>query len=293
MIYKKYNGNSRYVTIPAREMSLSQEVSEPYTTIGVKAFLSHKEIEQLILPDSITTIEDWAFAHMQQLKELVLPANPIHFGRKVFLDCNQLRRIQIRPDHSSNPGLPLFLADLVTVFSNTDLLNPVLAASESTHAAWMQEYDRLLTHFLKENDEAGFEPVFYGWFNDEDPDSTQRPTYILTQRAHKVRMTFTRLRYPLFLSPTCREILQAYMRDHMPWGCKAREHTAVWDLLPEYYAEEVCYYQLLQEADALPPEKIPEILAHLPQASPEVIAWLLRYREQSGCISDFFDNFTL
>lgn len=285
MIYTKYTGTGTHVELPASP--------DPYTVIGPKAFLSCKEIQQLTLPPSVLHIDDWAFAHMHNLTRLLLPANPIHFGKQVFLDCPGLEQIQILPDTSDNPGLPFFLASAVTILQDMSLLTPEQAAGADTHSDWMGTYDQVLERFLSSPDEAGFEPVFYGWFNDEDAESTQLPRYIRSRREQKTSLAFTRLQYDLYLSDRLRELLQAYLRDHMLWGAKAREHHTVWDLLPTRYPDQVRCYELLEQAGALDPEQISLLIAHLKDASAEVLAYLLRYQEKNRKFSDFFENFSL
>ena len=287
MIYKKYTGSDKFVAIS------SQDNDSSITVIGAKAFLSCKQIEKLVLPATITTIEDWAFSHMHSLQELEMPANPIRFGKQVFLGSNKLQRVCLFPDYSGNPGLPFFMANTAVIFSNMNLFDPVRAASKTEHLSWMQDYDALLIDYLNENDLTGFEPVFYGWVNDEDADVSQKPQYLYRQRFHKVYLTFQRLTYSLHLTDRDREILCAYLRDHMPWGSKSSEHTAVWDLLPAHYSQDVQTYRILEEAGALPTEHIPALVEHLSAASPEVIAWLLRCQEQNREEYDFFDMLSI
>ncbi|MCI9320521.1 MAG: leucine-rich repeat protein [Lachnospiraceae bacterium] len=61
--YEKYEENNRYVELPREADGV------PLTIIGAKAFLSCRNVESLILPDSLESVEDWAFAHMKGLKE--------------------------------------------------------------------------------------------------------------------------------------------------------------------------------------------------------------------------------
>ena len=286
MIYTKHNQKQPYIELPAEIDGI------PLTGIGTKAFLSHKEIYKLTLPGSVEHIDDWAFAHMHNLQELHLPAGPIRFGKKVFLDCNQLERIHLHPDNSENPGLPYFLASLVTVFDDIRLLNPD-AVSPQTQASWMQAYDKLLTQYLLQNDATGFEPVFYGWFNDEDADVSQLPNYLKTQRHYKTRLTFLRLRYDLYLSDDNRRILYQYLCTHMPWGEQAHIHTYTWDVLPKEYADDISYPRIWEASGMMTPETVPQLIAHLSDANPEVIAYLLRYQEKNTLFTDFFDNFSL
>ena len=283
MIYQKYNGHDSQVL-------LSSPAEDPITVIAPKAFFGCKQIEKISLPDTVTDIGDWAFSHMFSLQELDIPATSIRFGRKVFLDCHKLRRVNPFPDQSGNPGLPYFLADTATVFADKNHFDPVSAASASTHIQWVSTYDRLLTAFLKEDDLVGFEPVFYGWVNDEDADVSQKPNYLLKQRTAKVRMAFRRLEHDLYLAEADRTILENYLKEHMPWGSQPFGHTAVWDLLPVCYDQELLPYQILEKAGALPTEHIPQLVEHLADVSPEIIAWLLHYQQKNKQEFDFFDS---
>ena len=104
MTFNQYTGQDRYFSVPA-----SQD-NAPITVIGAKAFLSCKTLEKLVLPASVTAVENWAFSHMHNLKELEMPANPIRFGKQVFLGSDSLQRIRLYPDDSQNPGLPFLTA---------------------------------------------------------------------------------------------------------------------------------------------------------------------------------------
>ena len=97
------------------------------TEVKAKAFLSCKTVGKLVLEDSVTAIGDWAFAHMQNLHTFVLPGHEIAFGKKVFLDCEKLKEIQIRDDESGNPGTPFFMASAVRVLKKEELCRPELA----------------------------------------------------------------------------------------------------------------------------------------------------------------------
>jgi len=287
MIYQKYSGHESHVVLS------SPDENDPITAIGAKAFLSCRQIQKLVLPATVTVIDDWAFSHMHQLAELDMPATPIRFGKKVFLDCHNLRRINLFPDSSHNPGLPYFMADAATVFADKNLLDPVRASSETAHQDWLKAYDAQLINYLQEDDLTGFEPVFYGWVNDEDADVSQKPNYLLKQRTAKVRMALRRLLCDAWLSDEHRDLLQAYLREHMPWGSQPFGHTAVWDLLPVHYSQDIQYYPILEQAGALSVEHIPELIDHLSFAAPEVIAWLLRYQQKNPNEFNFFDSLSI
>ena len=287
MLYTKYKGNEIFITIP------DHIDGDSITGIGPKAFLSCKEVRTLTLPATVAHIDDWAFAHMHNLTELTLPATQIRFGKKVFLGCDNLSQIHLLHETSGNPGLSRFLATAAIVFPQTSLFDPVRASQSHTHQNWMIDYDQQLIHFLTEDDLHGFEPVFYGWFNDEDADVSQKPAYLLKQRTTKTALCFTRLKYNLYLSDQNRCILHEYLKDHMPWSEKSPEHTVVWDLLPEYCSNDISTLYILEAAGVLTPDTVPQLIKHLDGCSAEAIAYLLRYQEKHTDFSGFFESFTL
>lgn len=60
---------------------------KPVTTVDVQAFVMHKEIRELILPDSITDIEAHAFRDCTGLKRIVLPRNLKNLHPCAFSFC--------------------------------------------------------------------------------------------------------------------------------------------------------------------------------------------------------------
>lgn len=283
MTYEKYTGREAFVSL----------AEEPYLHIGPKAFLSCKTIESLKLPMGLTTIGDWAFAHMHNLTDLYLPARDIILGKKVFLDCENLQRIHIMDDTSGNEGLAQMLGAAVTILQNTNLLRPHLAGKSDTHEAWLADFDKALEEFLVSEDNHGFEPVFYGWFNDDDVYSTQLPLYLKKKRTGKLTLAFLRLRYSMHLADDLKALLQTYLAHHMPWGAKADDHTITWDLLPSCCQSELIYIQILERAGAFETDHIPALIEHLQDASAEVIAYLLNLHTANKCADDFFIHFSL
>jgi hypothetical protein len=283
MTYEKYTGREAFVSL----------ADEPHLHIAPKAFLSCKTIESLKLPMTLETIGDWAFAHMHNLTDLYLPANHITLGKKVFLDCENLQRIHVMGETSGNEGLAEMLGAAITILGNTDLLQPHLVGSSDTHKDWLADFDTALEEFLTSDDNQGFEPVFYGWFNDDDVYSTQLPLFLKKKRTGKLTLAFLRLRYPLHLSEHLKLLLQAYLADHMLWGIQADEHTITWDLLPRYCQDELIYIQILEQAGAFEASHIPALIEHLQDASAEVIAYLLNLHTANKCADDFFTHFSL
>lgn len=285
MIYEKYTGTEYAYTMP------HSVNGQPYTAIADKAFLSNKTLHELTLSPAIVQIGSWAFAHMHNLEHLTVPCATLAFGKQIFLDCPNLSCIHVTGDSSGNPGLPYFLASAVTVLKKEEFFNPKSAADADTHSDWMKAYDEILLSYINTPDESGFEPVFYGWFNDEDAEA-QLPRYLEEHRRRKVYLVFLRLLYPLYLSASLKKYLQVYLADHMPDGSKTAEHTAVWDcLLRDGYGEDIRYIHILEDAGILTEKQIARLLEYLQPGNPEVTAYLLRLRDTMRQNTDLFDRF--
>lgn len=265
------------------------------TEVKAKAFLSCKTVGKLVLEDSVTAIGDWAFAHMQNLHTFVLPGHEIAFGKKVFLDCEKLKEIQIRDDESGNPGTPFFMASAVRVLKKEELCRPELAGKSAFHREWMKEYDSALLHFIQEEDAEGFEPVFIGWFHVEDTDE-QIPRYLKKRREDKVELIFQRLLYPEYLSGEDRTLLEKYLREHMPYGSRAKEHTVVFDMLCDpstEYGTDIAYMKILEKAGCLTKEAISLLMEQMEEAAAEITAFLLKKQAELTKENDYFSEFEL
>ena len=66
--------------------------------IGARAFCGSENLEEVTLPDSVTTIESEAFSGCISLKELTLPDAVSEIKDYVFSGCTQLKRIVISED---------------------------------------------------------------------------------------------------------------------------------------------------------------------------------------------------
>jgi len=270
MRYCKYIGKNEYFELK------NEEGKEAYTEIGAKAFLSAKEIIELKLPATIVKIEQWGFAHMKSLKTLHIPANEISLGKEVFLDCNNLKNIVIYPDNSGNEGLPLFMASVVTSLKRYDLFCPYKAADFNKHSEWMKAYDKALIDYIAADDENGFEPVLYGWFNDEGEDH-QLENYKNERRDTKVRLCFLRLKFDDHLDYESREKLEIYLKDHVPGGIKEKEHTMTWSLMCSELRKDIENVKIMENIGAFTKNLRVELIDIINKSgdNPETAAYLL------------------
>ncbi len=296
-VFEKYTGNEEVVKVDFTGDG------KAITAIGAKAFLSCKTIKKLEIAGSVTEIGDWAFAHMQNLEVLVLPFRELAFGRKVFLDCGKLVQVQIKGDESVNPGLPYFLASAVRVLKQEELCKPNEAADSTKHKEWMEAYDFALMQFLLEEDEKGFDPVFFGWFRVEDIDD-QLPGFLAKKRRDKVKLIFERLFYSFYLKEENKKWMLVYLNEHIQPSYfeetsvkkeKKKSHRAVYDFFCEENSpcrQDIRYLKMLRENDLLHAELIERFLVDIKEPSAEVMAYLLKEKAKLSQKRSFFDDFS-
>ncbi len=87
--------NSTVLNIP------SEIDGKKVTVIGARAFVNHSEIVTVVIPDSITTIEDSAFYYCTGIEELVIPSNVTTVGDSAFYWCSGLAKLTIEDGVSS------------------------------------------------------------------------------------------------------------------------------------------------------------------------------------------------
>lgn len=96
-VVTEYKGQDAQVTIP------SAYRGKPIKSIGYKAFCDNNSIEIVIIPDSVTTIEDNAFAGCTSLVDVLIPSSVTSIGDYAFSNCSSLVVVTL-PDSISNIG---------------------------------------------------------------------------------------------------------------------------------------------------------------------------------------------
>lgn len=285
-----YEGNDHFLVIP--------EMIEGYSVTGIssKAFLGKHQLEQLVLPSKTACIGDWAFAHMTGMKTLTIPAKDIVLGKQVFLNCPMLTEIKTLDPSVRNfdinsggnsdlqdPALPFYLAAVIMTLKNPLLFLPACAGGQS----WYEDFDKAVCHFLERPDDEGFEPVYLGWFEDEDVMATQYPKYIQKKRREKAALSLKRLRFPYALNDNSKKLYENYIISHL--------ETGIWELLcTSPYAADCSYFKILTDLGAVRENNIDRFLADLNrEGACEAVATLLHYKETSLKKEDFWENLDL
>ena len=85
-------------------ISVPEKVNgKPVTVIGKKAFAWYPYLEQVILPDSVKTIDAMAFKYCQHLTSINLPQNLQTIGEEAFYECQVLTNL-VLPNNLKSIG---------------------------------------------------------------------------------------------------------------------------------------------------------------------------------------------
>lgn len=257
--------------------------------IAPKAYLNCRQVKVMVLPETVREIGDWAFAHMKRLETLYVPAREVQFGKKVFMGCESL--VQIIPGQAQvYEGIPYFLATSVHMYGER-LLDLALAGDKEGQWKWLLEYDEALLSYLKLPQEYGYEPVFIGWFDVEDVDD-QRIRYIVNRKKNMIRMVFQRFAFSENLTTEKEEAFRDFLL--------GRTDPEIPGLVAELFGEEDDTFSQTPEAVRIWQRiggfaviAARELLAGMPQADPEVRAFLMEVIAGEASEDDFFEGLAL
>jgi len=259
---------------------------KPVTVIDRKAFLSKKNLRRIMLPDTLEEIGDWAFAYCDHLTEVTLPCRAVRFGKAVFMECKELRRISAGGKLRNTAG-PVFpgelLAAAVTVMDAAYLLDMETAGTEE----WLGKWDARLSSVLHTPDQEGFSrQILCG---EEDYGSTDLTAYMSGRRKEKVRLILLRLLSDRGLSSRMRQELEDYLRAHT----KGEKSEEAWQVILQEHGADREYYQLFAAAACVTEDNLNDILTDIGEEYPEMKAYFLRYREETFGTADFFAGLEL
>ncbi len=265
------------------ELAIPDSLEEcPVVSIEKKALLSRKNLRRIFLPETIEEIGDWGFAYCDNLVEVFVPRREIRFGRSVFMECRELKRISLKngKDRQFQPEL---LAAAVRDFEAYYLLDiPAVGNSE-----WLSKWDAKLTTTLHTLDTEGYsKQVLCG---EEDYGSTDMEAYISNKRKEKVRLALLRLLFPTGLSHRLEEELKSYLLAHTKGG----ESQETWQVVWKEHGADRTYYSLFAELGCLNLNNLEGILTDIGEDLPEMKAFFLRYRSEKLGGGNFFEDLEL
>lgn len=278
-----WRGNGRSVSVP-------EEIEgQPVTGVGRKAFLSKKNLREIVLPVSLRSLGDWAFAYCNNLERVTVPAGCFDIGRTLFLDCDRLECISgTRPGSGAggeawSESCGRLLAAAVTRLDAYYLLEPGAVGSPE----WLRKWDARLEAVMRADDGEGYsKQVLCG---EEDYGSTDMGAYLRAARQKKAGLAMLRLKCDQGLAPDMRQYLEQYLRTHTK-GCESEESWQVILAQGESHPEDV---QLFLRLGCAGRENIEAMISQMREDQPQLRAAFLRYQQEQLGHGDFFAGLSL
>lgn len=288
--YKKGYAIKRYRGIGEKPVIPREVDGRPVTAVERKAFLSCKTIREIVLPDTVEEIGDWAFAHAEQLRTITIPHHALGSGKEVFLGCKRLREIILDGTNEekalcASQGLGRMLALAVTVLHDYFLLDPVDAGSDE----WVRRWDEKLMGLIALDDLDGFEELWTCGEEDYEGKDYDIQSYPVEKRKMKLRVVYFRLLHPYKLSDAVNTALREYLRRHT----KGTDTPQAWELITEEHQNDLEYYRVFAESGCITEGNFDSLLDDMKDSSAEIKAYLLRYKEEHFAEKDVFAAFEL
>lgn len=172
--------------------------------IAAKAYLSRKDIEELILPERTERIGNWAFAHMKKLERLIVPCRELILGKEILKGCDALAYISVRERETQTDDAGCLLAAAIRLLGAQELLTPPELGSRE----WMARFDGTVCAFLERTDDSDFQPMWFGGEEDYDDNDTNIEQFRKKRRAEKLELTVLRLIHAQDLEDRAKTIYQ-------------------------------------------------------------------------------------
>lgn len=106
--------DGRYYTVSGKKSTKSSDIviaekidNKPVKSIAYRAFAGRNELTSVVIPDSVTDIDDYAFANCLELKSVTLGAGIKTIGAHAFENCVALETITL-PDVLTDIGKSAF-----------------------------------------------------------------------------------------------------------------------------------------------------------------------------------------
>lgn len=280
MPYKNGVSISRYRGIAAI-VNIPETIEEkPVIAIERKAFLSCKTIREIVLPETVEEIGDWAFAHAEQLRTITIPNHVLVRGKELFLGCIRLKEILVNTRDELNAlGLGRMLSIAVTVLHDYFLFEPPEIGSDE----WVIRWDSKLFEFIRLDDLDGFEELWTCGEEDYEGKDYDIKSYPVEKRKMKLRIVYFRLLHPYKLSPQMEDALTEYLRSA----------SESWEIIREEHANDLEYYKLFANAGCITEENFDALLADLSDSGAEIKAYMLKYKDEHFEKKDAFSGFEL
>lgn len=288
-----YEGRGSNLTVPSQIVG-DDGKTVVFTAVGKKAFLGCKGLKTVVLPESIMTIEDWAFSKCIHLSQIVIPSfldNDFTLGRRVFEGCNNLLNICREKDKYDD--LSYICAASVAKLPAEYLLWDEDLGSK----AWYKKWDLALTNYIALRDHEGYtdtvlcgeEDISYDGIPSVDGELLgETYEYVKGVSKGKCYLCFLRCIHKENIEQEAYDAYRRYIYEHR----KGVSNETAWLLLVEDCKDDIEYYEVYTDIVGTDTDTIEDMLMSIGPTKTLVKAYLISLCNQKK-EDDIFDSLLL
>lgn len=262
--------------------------------IHKKAFLGCKLLKEVMVPDSVEEIGDFAFAMCDHLSRVRFPKKELKLGQSLFKNDEELEQIVIGDDEK-----PSRLLAAATREMSADYLIDTLYAGD---ADWYKMWDQKLIDLNGRKDDEGYHLYVLCGEEDLHFDYDQYIDYV---QERKSGLCMLRLLNNTFLSEDIKNDFIRYLKEHCnlaeadtnQFGQRIEHYNVnntnpVFNYLIKKHGNDEIYYELLVNEGIITKDNQEELLLMLGDRYPQSKAYIINaFKDDGG--SDFFDDLAL
>lgn len=267
--------------------------------IPKKAYLGNRELIEVMVPYGTTELCDWAFAGCKNLELVVLPDTIQSLGKDVFLNCNRLKRILIfdkTQETAYQEGqLPLWNSresvqgELLMQAVCQLLLPDVLSLFLKDRKYFFTDMEEQIDGYLARADEEGFAPFLAGGEEDYDDKESDLSYYCQRRRLNKI---FVLGRF-LLLADMCPQEYGTGGHNREQWIAYMKQHEETYQLLYEEQHLVKELFSLYERLGLWDKVIVSGMLERVTAKQVELRALLLRKQEEYLHIESGWEQFQL
>ena len=170
--------------------------------IRKKQYMNNDEFVELVIPENIRKIENWAFAYCVNIKKVHIPKSVIFIGKDIFAGCDNLESVHIYDNKEHSEDIVSFEDKRNEILCKLTAYNMKYFEYSGDNifdnygtSLYMEKLDANISAFVKENDDAGFKPFLAGGEEDYADIEKEKNEYIYKKQILKCKMILDRLIY--------------------------------------------------------------------------------------------------
>lgn len=256
-------------------------------TIAKKTYLGDNTLIDIVIPEDVKKIEDWAFAQCGRLKSIHLPDNIEYIGRNIFAGCDALDEIRVyRLEQAFDSYTITYISQMLAVAMKYFGYNAGDWLKDIGSPAWFDNWDASCDSYIKTQDDVGFMPFLAGGEEDYSDSEHERMIYSYNTRKRKVKTLFRRL--ALKKAFPINDYRMSAWREYL-----ISAYEPLVDVLKEDNIHVHDDVRICVDEGIIMLNNMRALINVLPEECVELRAIIMNYFENVNCDEDIWDEFEI